>query len=184
MSSLMYAVIAAVGIGLLICIRLARRYTKYRGVRVITCPENRKAAGVVIDAWHAAATMIHSAPELRLQFCTRWPERADCGQECIGQIEAAPEDCLLRNILARWYLGKNCALCNEPFGEVHWADHKPALMNPEGITIEWPHVAAEEVFGILHTHRPVCWRCHITRTFFKEHPELVLDRSRAWPPRE
>jgi hypothetical protein len=183
MSTLIYAASVAAGISMFLLIRMARGYTKYRGVRVITCPETRRAAGVVMDAWHAAATMIHRTPGLRLQSCTRWPERAGCGQECIRQIEAAPESCLLRNILARWYLGKNCALCKERFAEVQWADHKPALMSPQGVTMEWRQVAAAEVFGILDTHQPVCWRCHITRIFCREHPDLVLDRSRAWPPR-
>src|SRR5579862_2590597 len=102
--------VAALGIVLLICIHQARTYARFRGARVVTCPETRAAAGVAIDAWHAAATALHRHPDLRLESCSRWPERGGCGQECISQIEGAPEDCLLWNLLAAWYFSKKCAL--------------------------------------------------------------------------
>src|ERR1035437_6990811 len=46
---------------------------KYRGQRVIVCPENQLPAGVVVDARHAAASSLLGAPELRLAACSRWP---------------------------------------------------------------------------------------------------------------
>jgi hypothetical protein len=182
MSSLIYLFIAAIGITFLFLVLDARIYARFRGTRVVICPETRAATGVIVDAWHAAATGIRKAPELRLQSCSRWPERAGCDQACIRQIEAAADDCLLRNILSRWYLGKDCALCTEPFGEIHWADHKPAFMNTQGKIREWKDVLPEEVFAILDTHLPVCWRCSVTQTFCQEHSDLVLNRSRVWPP--
>ena len=36
--------------------RLGSAWWKYRGKRVITCPETKRPAGVVVDATHAAAT--------------------------------------------------------------------------------------------------------------------------------
>ena len=42
--------------------RLASAWWKYRGRRVITCPENRRPAGVVVDARHAAATALGNTP--------------------------------------------------------------------------------------------------------------------------
>jgi hypothetical protein len=53
--------------------RVADAWWKYRGQRVITCPENQRPAGVVVDARHAAATALGKAPELRLASCSRWP---------------------------------------------------------------------------------------------------------------
>src|SRR5512144_439621 len=88
-----------------------RAYRRYRGARVIVCPETRAPAAVELDARHAAATDLFGDADLRLQSCSRWPERQDCGQECLAQIEAAPEDCLARTILAKWYEGATCALC-------------------------------------------------------------------------
>src|SRR4051794_35100026 len=91
--------------------RLAKEWLKYRGSRVIQCPENLRPAGVVLDVAHAAVTGFGKAPELRLRQCSRWPELAGCGQQCLSQIQAAPEDSLVRNIIVKWYGGKSCVTC-------------------------------------------------------------------------
>ncbi len=153
-------------------------YVRYRGKRVITCPETRKPAAIEVDAGHAALTAAVSHPDLRLKSCSRWPEREDCGQECLLQVELSPEDCLIRNILTNWYADKHCVSCGKQIGEIHWLDRKPALLSPEGKTVEWSEVPAEQVPGVLATHFPVCWDCHITETFCREYPEMVVDRSR------
>jgi hypothetical protein len=156
-------------------------YVRYRGQRVITCPETRMPAAVEVDAGHAALTASISHPDLRLKACSRWPEREDCGQECLLQVELSPEDCLVRNILTSWYAGKHCVSCRKPFGEIHWQDHKPSLLSPEGKTVEWNEVAAEKVPDTLATHFPVCWDCHITESFCRQHPQMIVDRSRISP---
>src|SRR5262249_44932030 len=95
-----------------ILVRSSRTFWKFRGQRIVTCPETRQPVGVDVDAAHAAATASLSGPaDLRLKDCTRWPERETCGQECLAQIEAAPEECLVRNILKTWYSGARCVLC-------------------------------------------------------------------------
>ena len=76
-------------------------YVRYRGTMVITCPETRKPAAVEVDTSHAALTAAFVEPDLRLKNCTRWPEKKDCGQECLLQIEVAPEGCLASNLRAR-----------------------------------------------------------------------------------
>jgi hypothetical protein len=155
-----------------------RNYLRFHGDSVISCPENQCAAGVRVDAVHAGLSGIHGAADLRLESCTRWPERQDCGQECLRQIEAAPENCLVRSILTRWYHGKNCALCGKPIGEIDWAEHKPGLLSPEHKTVQWWEVPAETVPSVLAAYQPVCWNCHIVNRLMTEHPELVVDRSR------
>jgi hypothetical protein len=114
-----------------------------------------------------------------LKDCSRWPERAGCGQTCLGDLEAAPHACLVRTILARWYAGQRCACCRRPFGEIHWHDHKPALVGTDGITREWTEIPPETIPAVLSTHRPVCWNCHVAETFRRVHGELVVER----PPR-
>ena len=153
-------------------------YIKYRGKRVITCPETRKPAAIEVDARHAALSAAVSHPDLRLKSCTRWPERQDCGQECLLQVELSPEDCLVRNILTNWYADKQCVSCGRQIGEIHWLDRKPALLSPEGKTVQWSDVPPEQVPGVLATHFPVCWDCHITETFCREYPDMIVDRSR------
>lgn len=157
----------------------ARAYLKYRGERVITCPETLKPAAVKVDATHAALTGAISHPDLRLKSCSRWPEREDCGQECLLQVELSPMDCLVRHILTQWYDSKRCVSCGRQFGEIHWLDHKPALLGPDGNTVEWSEVPPEKVPEVLTTHFPICWDCHITESFCREHPEMLVDRSRV-----
>ncbi len=156
-----------------------KAWLKYRGTRVITCPENQNPAAVHVDARYAAMTAGMDQPVLRLDSCSRWPERAGCGQECLKQIQDAPEDCLVRNILGRWYAGKTCVYCEKALGEIEWAEHQPALRAPDGHTYEWSDIAPEALPAVLLTHQPVCWRCHVAMTFRREHPELVVDRDFA-----
>ena len=72
--------------------RLAAAWLTYRGRRVVVCPENRELVAVEVDARHAALTASQGRIDLRLDTCTRWPEKLGCGQECLGQIESAPEN--------------------------------------------------------------------------------------------
>jgi hypothetical protein len=135
---------------------------------------------VEVDAPHAAATAISARPHLRLRECSRWPERRNCGQECLSQVEAAPEGCLIRSILTHWYEGKTCAFCGKAFGEIHWHDHKPALLSPEHELVVWRQLKPETIPAALDTHRPICWDCHVLEAFRRMHPDLVVDRDSWW----
>jgi hypothetical protein len=171
------AVLVGLGVLFLFGRRLAEAWTRYRGTRVVVCPDNREMVAVRVDARHAAATAPQGHPDLRLESCTRWPEKAGCGQECLGQIESAPEACLLRNILADWYQGKSCAFCRREFHAIHWHDHRPGLVGPGGAILGWDGFRPEQVLDVLATHKPVCWDCRVAESFRREHPELVTDRG-------
>ena len=163
---------------LLVLGRVAWQWFGYRQKRLITCPENQHAAGVQLDAWHAALTGM-TKPEFRLSACTRWPERSGCGQECLRQIEAAPLDCEVRRILSHWYAGKKCAFCGLSFGEILWDTRKPALLRSDKRTVEWAEIPVDELPALLQESAPVCFACHIAGKFVREHPELALDRGRS-----
>ncbi len=64
-------------------------YKRYSGTRAVTCPENHRQVAVTLDALRAAGTSLAGKPSLRIAGCTRWPERANCGQECMPQALAA-----------------------------------------------------------------------------------------------
>jgi len=152
---------------------------KYRGARLITCPENQRPAGVSLDSRYLAFHSLAGTPHLRLAQCSRWPERAGCGQQCLTQIEASPEGCLVRHILTDWYAGKACAVCGRAIGEMVPAGSKPALLMADGVSVEWKQVAAEMLPETLAAAKPICFACHMAQTLVREHPELVVDRHRS-----
>lgn len=178
MSTVLYAIIIIVALGVLyLVMRLAiGAYLSYRGKRLVTCPETNQPAVVEVNAIQAARTAMIGKPHLELDTCSRWPEREHCGQECLQQIEAAPEACLIQTILTNWYKGKSCVLCGHAFEKIHWAEHKPALRDQEGRTYGWQDIHLEQLPQVLQTHAPVCWNCHIAESFRRQYPDLVVDR--------
>src|SRR5947207_307947 len=140
-----------IGMGFAACITFAfliYRFVPYRGKRVIVCPETLQPAGVELDAWRAART---PEAQLRLQSCSRWPEKEDCDQDCLRQIEAFPEGTLVRNIVSSWYRHKRCVYCNRRFVDTDGA--MPALRAPDGSLLRWEGIAAADVPSILATHK-------------------------------
>jgi hypothetical protein len=178
---LVLGVAGLVGLGVLFVFgrRLVGVWLRYRGTRVVVCPEDHEMVAVRVDAGHAALSAPQGRVELRLEFCARWPEKAGCGQECLSQIAATPEACLLRNILAEWYQGRSCVFCGREFHAIHWHDHEPGLVAPQGVILTWDAFRPEDVLNVLATHKPVCWDCRVAESFRREHPELVTER----PPR-
>lgn len=65
-------------------------YSRYAGVRAVTCPENRQPVAVSFNALRAGITGLSRRPALGLNECTRWPERSDCGQKCIPEAVRRP----------------------------------------------------------------------------------------------
>jgi hypothetical protein len=64
-------------------------YHTYREARTVNCPETHAPVSVRFNALRAAWSSLSGATKLRLADCTRWPERADCGQECIPDAMCA-----------------------------------------------------------------------------------------------
>lgn len=155
---------------------LVRTYSRYRGTRIVTCPQTGRPAVVEIDALHASLTSTVGPPDIRLENCWRWPLKEQCGQECLTNLDVAPKECLVSGVLMRWYRGRNCCYCHKPFEEIHWIDHRPALRHPEGSLVQWSDVPMENLSTVLETHLPVCWDCFIAQSFKREHPELVVLR--------
>jgi hypothetical protein len=168
-------VVAAVFVGHRIVVA-ARAYWRYRGERLITCPEISQTEAVEVNAKKAALDAFRGVEHLRLRDCSRWPERAGCGEDCLSQVEADPQSCLVWNIVHNWYEDKVCALCQKPFGSINWHDHRPALLDAEGNTVQWTAIPPETLREVFLTHEPVCWNCHVAESFRREHPELVTDR--------
>jgi hypothetical protein len=181
-----YALIAVLAVGVLVLLLtpLYKRYLAARGDRVVVCPEHKESAAVRVDAAHAALSAAGSPGHLRLESCSRWPEREACGQECLTQIETQPEGCLVRSQVAEWYKDRTCLLCHKELGRLDWTRHRPALRSPQGITMEWADVKPESLPTVLATYEPVCWDCHVAESFRRKLPALVIDSPHGSRPGE
>ena len=181
MTLVMYVVITAlVTTVLFLGIRyFVRAYVRYRDSRIIICPGNGEAAIVEVDAVHAALTSALGQPDVRLQNCARWPLNQSCGQECLVQLDLAPEECLVRGVMMRWYRSKACVYCGKQFEQIQLIDHKPALIGPEGQVFTWRKLVGKDLLTSLTNLKPVCWDCYIAYSFVQEHPDLVTYRPRS-----
>jgi hypothetical protein len=148
-----------------------RNWMRFRGVRVIVCPENFQPAAVKVDARHAASrAALTGEPELHLNSCSRWPEKEGCDQACLSQIEESPEKSALQNIVDAWFHGKRCHFCR------HLIDEAGAVLTPEGSVIDWIAIVPEEVPNMFAVSDPVCRRCFMVESFRQEHPDMVTER--------
>ena len=64
-------------------------YHTYRAGRTVNCPETHAPVSVRFNALRAAWSGLSGPQKLRPEDCTRWPERAHCGQECIPDAALA-----------------------------------------------------------------------------------------------
>jgi len=143
--------------------RVARGYLRFRGTRVVACPENGQLAAVELAAWRCAVMAGFMRPTLKLRDCSRWRERAPCDQACLPRIEAAGSECLVLTILSKWYQGKTCICCGRPMPVIPWR-HKPCVMSPDLRLCEWRNIRAEHIPKVLATHLPVCRECFVAET--------------------
>ena len=162
-------------VGSLIGSWIARHYRKFNGPMVVTCPETKKAVGIKLNAPRAAVADLIGIEDLEMTNCTRWPERQDCGRDCLSQVEGSPEGCLVVSRLSEWYEGKSCVVCDRPFSNVDWNANKPGLLAPDGSTVGWEEVDPATLPDVLATHLPVCSPCHVTARFRQKYPEMVID---------
>lgn len=86
-----YAFISYLILALLVPTALALwpTWRRARISRHLTCPAASAAALVTLDPWYAVRMHVLGNGELRVRNCARWPERRDCGQECLPQIGTA-----------------------------------------------------------------------------------------------
>src|SRR5512140_15501 len=144
MATIVVLIFGIITVGALyVLVKAARTYEVWSGKRLVTCPETQRPAAVAVDAVHAALSGAIGQRRLRLEECSRWPERRDCGQRCLAQIELTPDDCMVRTIVTRWYEGKCCALCGTAFGHVRLSVDKPGLLASDGRTMQWSDVRVE-----------------------------------------
>jgi hypothetical protein len=153
-----------------------RQVVKFRGKMLVRCPETGKPAAVKMATWRATLSALFGRRDLELSTCSRWPERSDCGQDCLCQVTTDPESHRVWSIASQWFEGKKCVYCHKPIEKLSHFDRMPALLNAERKTFEWNDIPAEQLPEALWGCQPVCWSCHIAETFIREHPDRVVFR--------
>ena len=61
-------------------------YRRARGGRAVICPATGESAMVSLDARDAALMHVLGNPVRKVELCTCWPERRNCGRECLQGI--------------------------------------------------------------------------------------------------
>jgi hypothetical protein len=61
-------------------------FAEFRKPNEVICPENGQPAQVAVDATYAAMTSAVGLNRLRLDGCSRWPERSACNRSCLKQL--------------------------------------------------------------------------------------------------
>ena len=170
------ALLAATGIFMVHRVVLAiRRIVRFGGQMLVTCPETRQPAAVKVNNWSAALAPLAVPAHIHLNACSRWPERKDCAQECVCQLEQDPEAHRVWTIASHWYDGKQCAYCGRVI-ELNHFEHAPALLDAEKKMSEWTGLPAEKLHDAFASSLPVCWNCYMTETFMHEHPGRTVIR--------
>lgn len=181
MVSPLVAVVAALGL-VLYRVRAAYRAGRtYRGTRVVTCPDGDVPAAVEVDRRRAALTAALGRLHVSVRRCSRWRGHQAwphaCSRECVPGIVAAPQEGLVRILVARWSAGRSCALCGTPLGETRRGGFPPALLGPDGTTVESQELPPESLPAQLRARRPVCWYCHVASKLRRERPDLFVRRE-------
>ena len=135
-----------------------RAYFRNRGRRTAICPENHQPVEIAADRKFAFWTALRGQEHSRLESCSRWPERADCDQDCLAQIDPSPEN--LERLLAKWYQGKACGICGRILTQADWRRSRLALLNEKQKLFELRHMHLDELPTTLDRMVPLCWNCH------------------------
>jgi hypothetical protein len=155
----------------------ARTWARVHGSRVVVCPETQTPVAVTVDVGHAAATAIWEKADVRLTSCTRWPERQDCDQPCVTQIETAPAETSPKTIAAHFFARQRCAICATPIEPPSRLTIQPGFMDPDTHKVRtWDEVPPQDLCAAIAISHPLCPNCTLAEAFRQRHPARVTDR--------
>jgi len=133
-------------------------YYKNRGRHSVKCPETGQPVDVEVDREFAFRMALRGQEHSRLSSCSRWPEKGDCGQECLMQLDASPEN--LQRLLSTWMEGRACAICTRAIAPDDWQQGRLAVLNQNQELFELRDLPAEDLQMALEYTRPLCQKCH------------------------
>ena len=151
-------------------------YYRNRGRQSVTCPDSGEPADVEVDSKFAFSSALRGAEHSQLQSCSRWPEKGDCGQECLEQLEDSPEN--IERFLTKWYEGKSCAICQRALTPSDWRRSRLAVLNQQQQLFELRQMFLETLQSALEDMRPLCWTCHQEERERQAVPARILKGDR------
>jgi len=162
-------------VGLPVALSLQNYYAN-RGRQAVTCPDSGQKADVEVDRKFAFWAALRGQEHSRLESCSRWPEKGDCGQECLAQLEPSPEN--VDRLLRKWYEGKSCAICTHALTPSDWRRSRLAVLNQEHQLFELRQMQLDQLQGTLENMRPLCWSCHQEERARQAVPAPILKGDR------
>ena len=82
---LMMLGILAIGMLLVVLPIAADIIARYRGRKLVRCPEGHGLVEVQLDVQRALWTAAFAQAVPRVKNCSRWPKKRDCGEKCIKE---------------------------------------------------------------------------------------------------
>jgi hypothetical protein len=152
-------------------------WSRVRGARIVVCPETEAPVAVRVDVGHAVTTAIWEKPDLRLTSCSRWPERQDCDQPCVKQIETAPAETSPKTIAAHFFARERCAICTKPIEPPSRVTLQPGFMDSVTHKVRrWNEVPPEDLCAAIAVSHPLCSNCTLAEVFRQRFPDRVTKR--------
>ena len=82
---LLIAGIIALGLYYMVAPIMLSTYRRYRSRRTIICPETDQIVEMELKAGRAGVMAALGKQDLRVKWCSLWPARKSCAQECIKE---------------------------------------------------------------------------------------------------
>ena len=133
-------------------------YFKNRGGRQVVCPDDHRRAEVEVDPKFALQAAMQGEELARVQSCTHWAQNGECGQECLAQVEATPDN--LDRLFTRWFDGKPCSLCSRSLTPSDWRHGRLGFLDEQLKLVEMRQIDVTELGSVAEPTRPLCWSCH------------------------
>ena len=80
---LLVAGVVVLGLYFVVAPVVLSTYRRYRGRRTIICPETDQIVEMELKAGRAGIMAALGKPELRVKWCSLWPRRKGCAEECV-----------------------------------------------------------------------------------------------------
>ena len=89
---LLIAGVVTLGLYFVVAPAIVSTFRRYRGRRTIVCPETDRIAEMEIKAGRAGVMAAFGKNSLRVKWCSLWPGRKGCAEECVKNDGHSAED--------------------------------------------------------------------------------------------